>query len=329
MEKSVIARMLLITSFMLSSVIALAASFEVPVKGTEKMLVNLPQGVLQITANPSLKSVKVQMSSQAAQEYGLYSENNVIELRKKEGISRDSFLLGKAEPGKYSIEIQSPSLPLEVHVFDGQVHLLKWSKDALIHLQKGKLTCREGNGTLALHGQSGEINIFDHQGRIDLDVYKAQLNIKNLNGDADIENFAGENNIDKAKGFISLTQDQGSTKMTGSAGTFKFELGKASLNSQNFSGRVEGQTQEGPVNILMSADGEVNVKSQSARVTVQTPKASGAWLSLSTTDGDISGPSYIKVNREAGQKNLRGRLNGDVQKGSIIVRSQEGAIIIR
>jgi hypothetical protein len=117
--------------------------------------------------------------------------------------------------------------------------------------------------------------------------------------------------------------------MTGSAGTFKFELGKASLNSQNFSGRVEGQTQEGPVNILMSADGEVNVKSQSARVTVQTPKASGAWLSLSTTDGDISGPSYIKVNREAGQKNLRGRLNGDVQKGSIIVRSQEGAIIIR
>lgn len=325
MEKSVIA-LLALNSF---SFLAQAANFEVPLKGSEKMQVNVPQAVLQITANPNLKSAKVQLNGQAQADYVVVVENGVIEVKRRELLSKEAFANFKPEAAKYPIEIQAPSMPLEVHMYDGQVSLSKWDKEALVQLQKGKMLFKDGNGTLSVHGQTGDISIINHQGRLDLDAYKVQLNIKELTGDANIGNFAGDSSINGAKGFISISQDQGGTKVTESSGTLNFEIGKSTLSSQAFNGRVEGQTQEGAVNVVMSSETEVNVKSQSGRVTVHSAKGSGASVNLATVEGDISGPNYLKLNRESGQKSMRGRLNGEVQKGSILVRSQEGAIVLR
>lgn len=324
MEKSVIA----IFGLILFSGAAIAANYEVALKGNEKILVNVPQAVLQITANPSLKTVKVQLSGQAQSDYVVDSEAGRIEIKKKESLSKEVFANYKPE-GKFQIDIQAPSVPLEIHMFDGQVNLTKWSKEALVQVQKGKMVFRDGNGSLAIHSLGGDISIFNHQGRLDLDAYKVQLNIKELAGDANIENFAGDSSVTGAKGFISISQNQGSSKVTESSGTLKFDIGKSTLSSQGFSGRVEGQTQEGPVNVVMASETEVNVKSQSARVTIHSAKGSGASVHLSSVEGDISGPSYLKLSRDGGQKSLRGRLNGDVQKGSISVRSQEGSIVLR
>jgi hypothetical protein len=64
-------------------------------------------------------------------------------------------------------------------------------------------------------------------------------------------------------------------------------------------------------------------------VTVQAPPNSGASLNLTTQEGEITVPSYLKVNRDGSQKSLRAHLKGDGQKGSIFVRAVEGSIIIR
>lgn len=331
MEKSVM-RLSSFLVFLLSQSLVLsaqAAQFDVPLKGGEKMLINIPQGMLQITANPALKAARIQLNGQAAGEYGVYNESGVIAIRSKNGISKESFLNAKSEALKFPIEIQTPALPLEVHVGEGQVQLSGWNGEAFVQLRKGKILSRSGNGGLIVHNQSGEISVADHRGRLDVDTYKAQLTVKNLTGDADLENFSGENNVEKANGFISVSQDQGSTKINSSSGTLKFNIGKATLSSQAFGGRVEGQTQEGPVNIVMSADSDVNVKSQSGRVTVHSAKGSAPSLNLASTEGDISGPNYLKVNRESGLKTLRGRMNGESQKGSVFIRSSDGAIVIR
>ena len=82
MEKSVMAK-LFVFSFcaiaLVSSLTAKAANFELPLKGGEKLSVNVPQANLQITANPNLKSIKVQMNPAATAEYGVYSDSGVIE----------------------------------------------------------------------------------------------------------------------------------------------------------------------------------------------------------------------------------------------------------
>jgi len=305
---------------------ALGLAVEISVRGTDKILISVPEAVMNFQATNS-KTLRINLADAAAEDYVLTNEGGVYQIRPKDPVAKENF--GQWTPKKRLIEVQGPAVPLEIHAFDGQIQLTKWSKEALIHVQKGRVVSKEGSGGILLHSQSGEIQVLDHQGRVEVDAYKANVTIRNLNGDANIENFSGETVIDKAKGFLSFNQGQGVTKILASSGTVQFEVIKGVLNIQNFQGRVEGQTQDGPVTVTMAPEGEVSLKSQSGRVTVQAPKESGAALNLTTQEGDIVVPNYLKVNREGSQKSLRARLKGDAQKGSIFVRSQAGSIIIR
>lgn len=305
---------------------AWGAVMEIPVKGSEKILISVPEATVSVQASGS-KSLRVNLAEGAHEDYGVRIIGSQIRIEPKEA-SQNGFLV-KLTPKRRIIEISGPAIPLEVHLFEGQIQLNKWAKEALLHIQKGRITSRDGNGTLVAHSQSGEIQVLDHQGKLEVDAYKSLITVKNLNGDADLENFAGEIQVDKAKGFLALNQGQGNAKITASAGTLQFELSKGILNVQSFQGRVEGQTQEGPVNVSMATGAEVNVRSQAGRVTVHTPANSGAYLNLSSAEGDIYVPQYLKVGRDGSQKVLRGRLRGDTAKGSVVIRSQEGSIIIR
>jgi len=309
---------------------ALGAMTEVPVKGNEKILISVPEAVIHVqgtSQGSSAKTLKINLNEGASEDYMIRMEGSVIRIEPKEA-SQNGFLV-KPAAKKRSIEISGPSVQLEIHAFEGQIQLAKWSKEALLHLQKGRILSREGAATLIAHSQSGEIQILDHQGRVEVDAYRSAVIVKNLNGDADLENFSGETNVDKTRGFLSLNQGQGNTKITASSGTLQFEVSKGILNVQSFQGRVEGQTQEGPVNVSMASEGEVNIRSQNGRVTVHTPADSGAFLNLTSVEGDIQVPNYLRVVREGSQKALKGRLKGSTQKGSVVVRSQEGAIVIR
>lgn len=299
---------------------------EYQIKGNEKLLISIPEAVINVQGT-SAKTLRLNLNDGASEDYALRTEGTTIRIEPKEA-SQNGFLV-KAPPKKRVIEISGASIPLEIHAFDGQVQINKWSKEALLHLQKGRLVSRDGAATVIAHSQNGDIQVLDHQGKVDIDAYKSTVTVRNLNGDASIENFSGETLIDKTKGFISLNQGQGNTKITASNGTLQFELTKGILNVQAFQGRVEGQTQEGPVNVSMASEGEVNIRSQNGRVTIHTPANSGAFLNLTSVEGDIQVPNYLRVSRDGSQKTLKGRLKGDTRKGSVVVRSQEGAIIIR
>ncbi len=301
-------------------------ALDFPVRGNEKISISVPEAVINLQATASSNQLRINLTEGAAEDYMVNMENGTFVIRTKEPATKESF--GQWTPKKRVIEIQGPALPVEIHIFEGQVQLTKWSREALVHVQKGRIVSRDGTASLTAHSQNGEILVQNHQGRLDVDAYKSNITVRDLNGDADVENFAGETTVDKAKGYLSLNQGTGSTKVTGSSGTLQYELTKGNLSIQTFQGRVEGQSQEGPVVVTMAADSEISLKSQSGRVTVNTPKDSGASLNLVTQEGEISAPNTLKVNRDGGQKSLRGHLKGE-QKGSVFVRSQEGSIFIR
>jgi DUF4097 and DUF4098 domain-containing protein YvlB len=271
--------------------------------------------------------LKIGLGDAANEEYVVVNDGNVLQIRSREPIAKENF--GQYPAKKRTIEISGASVPLELHAFEAQVQLTSWASAALLHIQRGKIIAKDGTASLTAHSQTGEISILNHQGPVAVDAYKSNVTLRDLTGDGDIDNFSGETLIDKAKGFLSLTQGAGTTKVLASTGTLQFEVVKGVMSIQKFQGRVEGQTQEGPVTVIMAPETEVNLKAQSGRVTVDAPHDSGAALNLVTQEGDIYVPNYLKVNRDGSQKTLRAHLKGDSAKGSIFIRSQEGSIFIR
>ncbi len=310
----------------LAVVPGLASPVEFALKGNEKLLISVPEAIINIQSGPQ-KNLRINLVESAARDYAVRTQGHQIRIEPAVAVSKDQF--GRIQPQKRVIEISGATVPVEVHVFDGQVQVSKWSKEVLLHLQKGRIAVRESAGTLSLHSQTGDIQVVDHQGRIQIDSYKSQVSVRNLAGDAEISNFAGETILEKTRGFLSLNQGQGGTKVVGSSGSLRFELTKGVLTVQGFQGRVEGQTMEGPVNVTMAPESDVNIRTQKGRVAVQTLSNSGVYLNLQTAEGEILAPNYLNIRREGSQKSLQGRMRGTAQKGSVVIRSQEGTIQVR
>lgn len=220
-------------------------------------------------------------------------------------------------------------VPVEIQLRDGIVNAQRWSKEIKVALVKGKVVSVGGSATLAIQIQNGNASVQDQSSKVSVDIYKGNLDVKNLQGDLDGSVFAGSLTVDKSKGFLQITTAQSTAKILQSSGTLQFENVKGALITQQFVGRVDGTTGEGNVNIGILSDTDVHVKSQTGRVIIQTTPGSGAMLNLSTAEGEIVAPNEIKVNRTATEKTVRGRLRGGEQKGSIVVRSQEGNINIK
>ena len=227
------------------------------------------------------------------------------------------------------VQVSLPSTNLQLHVLDGGISAQKLGGDLLLHAQKGKVILKDSSGSAMIHVQRGEVQVTDFQGRLRLDLLQANAVVKDLQGDLDLQSLGGDHQVEKAHGNLRITQTQGSTKVTGGAGSLQIETGRSTLNLQGFSGRIEGQTQEGNIQLQLANDPDVNLKSKSGRIVLQAPAGSGASVNLVTQEGDLSGPSFLQVSREGSTKTIRGRLRGETGKGSLIVRSQDGSIILK
>src|SRR6185312_3160867 len=203
---------------------ALASVYDFPVKnmkGNEKILVSVPDAQVVLMGTAGASSLKISLLDAAQDEDTVQTRDGQIEVMAKD-TSKEKWG-APAATKKRLIEISGATLPLEIHLFDGSVTLVKWDKDALVQIQKGKLVSKSGTGHLTAHVQKGDVLIQDHTGKISLDSYAAKVSIQELTGDLDLENFSGESIIEKAKGYLSLNMGSGVTKVLTSQGTLQFE----------------------------------------------------------------------------------------------------------
>ncbi len=320
--KNRVACLTMIVAVIVAMIVAVSAH---GATGSEKLIVVVPQAQITISDSPGSSQLKVHFNES---EMVLVKRDGNYELRLRAPQNKDSLLAATA--GLRVIEIVGPSLPVEIHLMEGQVALNQWKKEALIHIQRGKVIAKEGRAPLAIQVHKGEIMVSDHLGKLRIDSYSSNVQIKNLIGDLELDNFSGESVLEKAKGRMELRQTNGAAKVIQGSGNLQFELGRAILNSTNFAGRVEGQSQEGPVNINMALESEINVKTQTGRVTIHG--VAGSSLNVHTQEGEIIGPSYLQIQKEGASKTLRGRLQGQspgASNGIIYVRTQEGPIVLK
>ncbi|MNK08017.1 hypothetical protein D3C87_259400 [compost metagenome] len=321
----------LLASFLISQPLW-AATFEAPVKEGDRLVLKGFEAQVQIIAQPGV-GLKVSGVEDSGVEgaYTISKKGNIIEVSMNELNGKRNWLgaLPKASTYMRKIEITGAPVPVEVHLRGGSVTVQKWSKDLKVSLTQGRFSSVDGRGSFDVAVQKGEVNIQNHAGKVQADVYSGSVVLKSIQGDVDASLFVGQLVAEKLKGFIDITTQQATGKINQSGGTLQFENVKGQLTVQAFQGRIEGQSADGSVSVVMNMDSEVDIRAKAGKVTVQTPPGSGASVNLFTVDGDIYVPKELRVVKLSSEKSVRGRLRGESPRGSILVRGQEANIFVK
>lgn len=280
----------------------------------DKILLNLNNADLKI---------KVGDKNQIILQQGSFQEKFSSE--KKEGLLRITQNLFEKE--KLNIELTlKPHLFLEVHQKEGAITATKLLKETYLNLSKGKISISSSSAPLNLHQLRGEVNLKDQTGKTFVDSYSANITVENISADLEIQNFSGNSIVENSKSDFTAFQNQGLLKIVNHQGSLNFDLNKAQLNAQKISGRIDGQSSEGVINLIPNDDVDINVRLKSGKLNIQSGQMTGGSLNVSTTDGDIYLPNPIKTN---GAKSFRGRFGNANSKASIFARSQDAIIQIK
>jgi hypothetical protein len=322
-----------VSTFTLFSSQAMAVlGFEVSPQDVDRIVVIGLEAQVQMLHQPSATKLKVSGIDDSSEpgNFALERRDRVLYIKMQEFGDKSEWKTALSRPKqKRILEFVGASVPVEIQLRDGQVMAKNWARDLRVVMTRGKFTTVGGTGTVHLQLQRGDALIQDQTSKVTADLYRGQLVVKNLQGDLDGSVFSGGINIEKSKGYLNLNTTQSVARVLQSSGTLQFENVKGNVITQQFAGRVEGQTGEGSVNIGIVPDTDVHVKSVSGRVTVQTAAGSGAFVNLLTSEGEITAPNEIATAKTATEKTARGRLRGGEQKGSIVVRSREGSIVLK
>lgn len=309
-----------------------AMAFEVAPQDVERIVVVGLEAQVTLNGQPNAAKLRVSGIDDTSEpgQFALERKDRVLFIKMQEYSDKKEWkeALSKA-PKRKVLDFTGASVPVEIQLREGSVNSQKWSKELKVSLVKGRVTALGGTASLSVQLQTGDALIQDQSSKVVADLYKGNLTVKNLQGDLEGSVFSGAMTIEKSKGVLSINTTQSTAKVLQSSGTLQFENGKGSVMTQQFAGRVDGQTTEGAVSLGILPDTDVHVKSNTGRVSVSTVAGSGAMLNLLSTEGEITVPSELKVNRTATEKSVRGRLRGGEQKGSIVVRSQEGNIVVK
>ncbi len=309
-----------------------AGTVEVSSEGLQRLVIKGLEANISVTSLPQAKTVRISGVEDVLTP-GLYiveKKGSTLEVHINEWATKNDWKeqLG-IKRSRASIDISGFGLATEVYLREGQVQLSKMSKGARVVLGRGKVNSTDSSGALEIFVHQGDTLVQNQAGRTKIDQYQGNINLLNLQADLDLVAFNSNINIEKSRGIMNLNIQNSPTKVSQSRGTLQLDNGKGAIMIQQFQGRVDGSTQEGALNISLLADSEIHLRSQSGKVQIQLPPASGAALNLVANVGEILVPEGLKINRGVSEKSFRGKLTGDTQKAAVTVRSQEGVIVIK
>lgn len=304
--------------------IPLRGSVDIPLRGNERLQIRAHDVHLTwVQAPGAVLHVRGLSESQGVRRGDLL----IFDL--KEGGSKEDFAnLSKKKEGVFRVEIQGPSMPLDLTLHDGQVNLNQLSHEIKVQMIQGSIKVSHSRGPLMLRLHRGQISVLDAAGKGQYDVYSGQVSLKQVE-DSEVNLFTGSLDIQGIKGRLALNTQSTQSKVSAMEGTLTLDSQKGSLALTQFQGRLEGKTVEGLVTAQFQPETEVHLKSKSGRFNFTLPANSGAYLNLWTREGDLVVPKELSVSRSPSEKSARGRLRGESQKINITAHTSEGAVVIK
>lgn len=302
-----------------------------PVQASDKLVVRLNSAAVSVTFKEKITAVKAyKLDPSLAVQYRdgqLIFEEPFV---KSNGDSKSTESKAVVETRvKKILELEVPTMAIDLLVVEGSVDLNGLRKDTKVNLQKGRMIVKNQVGGLKLHGLKTDINIEGGSGALHTDLYQSNMKVKDYRGNLELDLFNGELIFDKSNITGNLRATQGVVRLNQCEGVLQFDLGRAQLFTSSWNGRLEGFSQEGPLNIGLGKDFEVIIRTGSAKVNLTPPADSGASVQMTTQEGDIYAPQQYHVSRDNGIKSLRARLKGESSgKNIMTVRSQEGSFYL-
>lgn len=284
----------------------------------------------QVTLNGTTGGSSLKVKGLGENGFTFERKDKVLWIHGKESDNRKEWKenLKAWEKLPTAIEITGGSLPTEIHLRQGGVQINKWGKEVRLDLRDGNVAINQSSGAFRLNLQKGNVTVAKSSGRLMLDMFQGQVTLNDLNADADLHLFSSSLAADGGKGHWSLFSSNANAKIQKFAGTLQLDLSKGSLSATAFQGRAEGQTGESSVTLAVLPETDVNLKSVSGRLQVNLPPQTGVFLNLAAGDGEIVGPSDLRVSRTATEKTLRARYRGEGSL-SVTLRTQDGNIVVK
>lgn len=293
---------------------------QVSLEGVEKILLQVGNANLKFIGNSEVRRIHLDESQVTVQKDGAVA---VIRYKDFDG---NAEVTDKAAP--LSIEIFG-KVQVEVHGRELRIDTQNWQSD--IQLQANSLKANLQSGGGYVQASSLKVDWFSNEfkGRVKGDFQTGKVSFKGGTLDGELNLLNGEITCEKATGALAMQSFAAQIKATKCGGSWTVDNLKGGTVAQAWEGRFEGVSQEGPFAVSLGNEGDVNIKTQSGRVTLTPPATASVALNLQSSEGDIVTPNYLKISKEGQKKYLKGRSQGQGEKGSFYVRTQEGVIFVK
>ena len=226
------------------------------------------------------------------------------------------------------VQISGAAVKLQMNARDGIVVVDQWNQDLDLQLIRGDVTVKNTQSNLKVTQNRGQFNLNNHIGKCDLDFYNVQSKIQKLKGDLDLRSFQGDASLEQIQGLVDLQIATGQLKAQ-ELSSLRFENNKATLNLAGISGRIDGVSQEGSVQLAIAKSSDVHMKTAKGRIQISGAQQSGAFINLQAEDGELTPPNEIKVYKNGPQKFAKGQLKGADSGVRLNLRTSEGSIVFR
>lgn len=193
---------------------------------------------------------------------------------------------------------------------------------------KGRIVAQSTGENVHLSLQKGEIQSIQNKGAMEIEAYGGKVLVKDGQSSIKLLLFNGDLNIEKNSGKLHLVSYSSSAKINDQQGAVQLQWGKGNLSMTDFMGHLEGESQDGTLQIQVKPEARVDLQAMRGRVQVQLPNGSGASLRLKTATGDLIVPSPLKPAREGKYRVVNGKLAG-LNKGRVNIHSEEASIIVK
>lgn len=252
---------------------------------------------------------------------GLLLEEVVKEGRKEIGTHLD-------QP-KLKLVVQVPSVALEVFGYKVDVMAENLKKDVKVVASQGTLKFIKTSGELSLSLNSGDVFVDSHSGKLKLDGEQLKTVVKNANADGEYRVQSLKLDIEKTNGHQQVSAYTGALNLNQNTGTYTIDLSKGSLSSIANQGRLEAFMDEANTEVRLVKDNELNIKTKTGKVFVNTNGVSGVWLNLKSSEGDVYLPAPLRPVKFKTENSFKGRTSGEKTLTRAEIKTNNASIIIK
>lgn len=233
--------------------------------------------------------------------------------------------LEKPSKNRYSISLKGPSLPVQISLRFGSVHLVGLKKSSQVTLERGEVHLSQTAGDSKLNVLSGKVSVQDHTGRLNISAFSAKVDLEKVEGNVNLNHHAGAISLKNITGAVSLVSKKAQAQLSEIQGDVSLDVDSGKYNLDKISGSIGGNMDHANVQANLINPVRFRINGKSSRFRIQVPKTSGAQVYFALTDGQFKAPSYLSEDASGNMKYLKGALRGG-ESGRLTILGELGGV---